>query len=144
MQWEELKFWKVKNHNMPYLALTIMILSLVYIYLDVVGMTLMVGLFSLLCIPIVWYSIGKDVSFTIKQFRIKSSKAFSDQLLNRCGIYYSGLFYIFLAYASWNNSNPGIVGTILAWLVITPMLLYMLTLVRVAWHWKRKQTQLAN
>lgn len=144
LQWNELKFWKGNGHNFFYLILTILILGLVYLHLNTIGMTLMVGIFSLVSLPIVWYSIGKNFTFSLKRFRFNYSNAFVEQIMNRSGIYYSGLYYFYIAFFNWDDSNPSIGGTIVSWLIITPLLLYMLSLIRVAWQWKQKQLQISS
>jgi len=139
MQWDKLKFWKLPNYNILYLFLLLITLGVVYLYLDVEGMTLMVGIFSLVCIPIIWFSIWKDISFSLMQFRVNSAKAFSYQIMTRSGIYFYSLYFFCVTYTNWNDSNPGVFGTVVIWLIDIPLLLYMLTLVQVALDWKQKQ-----
>ena len=139
MQWNKLKFWSLNNQSPLYFIVTMTILALVYYYLDVEGMALMVVVFSLIGIPSIWYSIGSEVSFSLKRFSIRSSRVFANEILNRSGIFYGGLSFFYISYENWNSSNPGVPGAILTWILITTLLLYMLTLLQVTLDWKQKQ-----
>jgi len=94
-------------------------------------MTLLLGTIALLGIPVTWYAIGKELYFSKRKFVFQSSKVFEEQFFNRSGIFPGCISYLYLTYMNWNDSNPGVVGTILLWLISIPMLLYILTLIQV-------------
>jgi hypothetical protein len=81
MQWDELKFWSRESNASPYPILALVTLGLCYFYLDVEGMTLLLGTIALLGIPVTWYAIGKELYFSKRKFVFQSSKVFEEQFL---------------------------------------------------------------
>jgi hypothetical protein len=139
MQWEILKFWGLKEQNSRLPVLAIIILGLAYFYLDGEGMTLTLGLASLFGLLVTWITVGKEISFSWRDFKFKSSKVFENEFYKRSGIFYGSLPYLYLTYNNWNDSNPGEVGTILLWIITVPTLLYVVTLIQVALNWKHNR-----
>ncbi len=140
LQWNELKFWKLNSVSLLYPFLMMLALGVVYSYLDVEGMTWAVILCSLAGVFVTWYVVSKEVSISLKQLSIKPMRVFPRQILKRSSIFVSGLTWIYVVVINWNNTNsPGLVGTIIIWLLISPFLLQMLTLAQVALTWKKKK-----
>jgi hypothetical protein len=139
LQWAELKFWKLNSKSQLYPLLMMLVLGVVYRFLDVEGMTLTVAVIALVSIPIIWYSIWTEISFSPRRFNFKSAKAFPNQIVNRIGICFSGLSLFYVAINNWNDSNPGVTGTIMIWLITAPATLYILSLIQVALAWKERQ-----
>lgn len=143
LQWNELKFWRNDIQSVAYQILLLSVLALMFYYFDIPGMYLSIGVFSIVAVPILWFSIYKDSIFSIRKLTISSSNAFINQIISRGVKYYFGLAYFVLAVITWNDGYVLIEATILGAINIFSFI-YMLTLLQVALKWKQKQPLSAN
>lgn len=114
---------------------------MVYVFSDVEGMCLLVGVLSIIGIAITWIAVGDDFTFSLRNFTVRSKKVLSREILMKSGFFYGGFYWFYVAESNWNNSNPGIAGTIVAWIFVIPIIFYMVTFIKITLCWKRKKSQ---
>jgi hypothetical protein len=140
MQWEILKFWKFSNPDFYVAPATLLVIALIYNQFGFTGISLTVGIVSLIGIPFSWNAVSEDLHISVRKFSGHFDKALSHEIFDKSGIFISGLYWIYIAV---NNSSPKdnpIIASIIIWTIVTCLLLYMVTLIKVAMNWKKRKT----
>ncbi|MBW3469934.1 hypothetical protein [Arthrospiribacter ruber] len=132
MLWDSLKFWNYSSKEVIITLFVALIVMLAFLFKGIEGLFLTTSILSLVGIIVALKKQGKGMSFS---FNPKSQKPFacvSKIILQRLGLHYGSLSWLWVVLSNWGESDPGPIGTTLGAIICASILLYNFSLIKVS------------